>query len=145
MGEDDLNTSLISQDDSLKYRERARIDQFNTIQNNDRENLRARGGPSVNEIRRSTSEAGSYGTLQPRASHGSILTLNRSTPDDLHKRVINSELKQSSHQRKESDRVQKYLSLELEHLHDLLSNKPEWFNIQSSIKQSFKYLLNISV
>ena len=34
----------------------------------------------------------------------------------------------------DNDKVQKYLSLELEHLHDLLSDKQEWFNIQPSIK-----------
>jgi hypothetical protein len=54
----------------------------------------------------------------------------------------------------EAERPQKYydkrmnekcLSLDLENLHDLLSQKSEWINIQSTIKQSVRHLLNITV
>ena len=37
------------------------------------------------------------------------------------------------------------LTLDLENLHDLLSQKSEWINIQPTIKQSVRHLLNITV
>lgn len=40
---------------------------------------------------------------------------------------------------------EKYMSLDIEHLHSLLMNEPEWFNIQNTTKQAFSYLLNIAV
>lgn len=40
---------------------------------------------------------------------------------------------------------EKCLSLDLENLHDLLSQKSEWINIQPTIKGSVRHLLNITV
>jgi hypothetical protein len=41
--------------------------------------------------------------------------------------------------------TEKMLSLDLQNLHDTMSHKAEWVNIQRIIRQSINYLMNIAI
>lgn len=55
------------------------------------------------------------------------------------------QLKRENQSQRPPHRFDKLLSLDIQHLHNLLQSNNEWINIQETIKQSISHLLNITI